>query len=312
MIISENIFVKYAYGASCGNGKLEERNDYYPFGGLMGKDLNGDFQSYKYNGKELERQISLDIYDYGVRRYDAATCRFTTMDPLAEKYYSTSPYAYCVNNPMRFVDSDGREWKNTQDKEIATRLQEKVADRDKSLAEQEQKINAQINTIGNNTKLSVEKRDKQITKQQEKLEDVQMQRRLLSNLYKGITQLGESKTVYTFNTVKSGTTATLSSLTDGTVVINNYGTIGSRAHEVTHAIQYDNGKITFNILGTNNTRMQNPDMLERLSYMTEYSITNGIVPASTAGSPRTVFGINREWLWGIKDPNTGIYIYTKL
>ena len=43
MIISENIFVKYAYGASCGNGKLEERNDYYPFGGLMGKDLNGDF-----------------------------------------------------------------------------------------------------------------------------------------------------------------------------------------------------------------------------------------------------------------------------
>ena len=104
MIISENIFVKYAYGASCGNGKLEERNDYYPFGGLMGKDLNGDFQSYKYNGKELERQISLDIYDYEARRYDAATCRFTTMDSLAEKYYSTSPFAHCVNNPMRSID----------------------------------------------------------------------------------------------------------------------------------------------------------------------------------------------------------------
>ena len=90
------------------NGKLEERNDYYPFGGLMGKGLNGDFQSYKYNGKELERQIGLDIYDFGARRCDAATCRFTTMDPLAEKYYSTSPYAYCVNNPMRFVDTDGK------------------------------------------------------------------------------------------------------------------------------------------------------------------------------------------------------------
>ncbi|RRC97009.1 RHS repeat-associated core domain-containing protein, partial [Prevotella sp. OH937_COT-195] len=87
---------------------LEERNDYYPFGGLMGKGLNGDFQSYKYNGKELERQIGLDIYDYMARRYDAATCRFTTMDPLSEKYYSTSPYAYSVNNPMRFVDPDGR------------------------------------------------------------------------------------------------------------------------------------------------------------------------------------------------------------
>ena len=90
------------------NGNLEERNDYYPFGGLMGKGLNGDFQSYKYNGKELERQIGLDIYDYGARRYDAAICRFTTMDPLAEKYYSTSPYAYCVNNPMRYIDLAGR------------------------------------------------------------------------------------------------------------------------------------------------------------------------------------------------------------
>ena len=106
--MSNNRFVKYKYSDSCANGKLEERNDYYPFGGLMGKGLNGDFQSYKYNGKELERQIGLDIYDYGARRYDAATCRFTTMDPLAEKYYSTSPYAYCVNNPMRFVDTDGK------------------------------------------------------------------------------------------------------------------------------------------------------------------------------------------------------------
>ncbi len=106
--MSNNRFVKYKYSDSCANGKLEERNDYYPFGGLMGKGLNGDFQSYKYNGKELERQIGFDIYDYGARRYDAATCRFTTMDPLAEKYYSTSPYAYCVNDPVRFVDPDGK------------------------------------------------------------------------------------------------------------------------------------------------------------------------------------------------------------
>ena len=106
--MSNNRFVKYKYSDSCANGKLEERNDYYPFGGLMGKGLNGDFQSYKYNGKELERQIGLDIYDYGARRYDAAICRFTTMDPLAEKYYSTSPYAYCVNNPVKFIDPDGK------------------------------------------------------------------------------------------------------------------------------------------------------------------------------------------------------------
>ncbi|WP_233582272.1 RHS repeat-associated core domain-containing protein [Prevotella sp. OH937_COT-195] len=62
------------------------------------------------------------MYDYGARRYDAATCRFTTMDPLAEKYYSTSPYAYCVNNPMRFVDPDVREWKYVIDANINVAL----------------------------------------------------------------------------------------------------------------------------------------------------------------------------------------------
>ncbi len=34
--------------------------------------------------------------------------RWTTPDPLAEKYYDLSPYAFCANNPINFVDPDGR------------------------------------------------------------------------------------------------------------------------------------------------------------------------------------------------------------
>ena len=34
--------------------------------------------------------------------------RFTRTDPSAEKYYSVSPYAYCMNNPLRYVDKDGK------------------------------------------------------------------------------------------------------------------------------------------------------------------------------------------------------------
>lgn len=30
------------------------------------------------------------------------------MDPICEKYYGVSPYAYCFNNPVRFIDSDGK------------------------------------------------------------------------------------------------------------------------------------------------------------------------------------------------------------
>ena len=35
--------------------------------------------------------------------------RFLTIDPLAEKYPWISPYVYCYNNPINFIDPDGRE-----------------------------------------------------------------------------------------------------------------------------------------------------------------------------------------------------------
>ena len=50
----------------------------------------------------------LDEYDSEARWYYPAIMRTTTIDPLAEKYYSISPYAWCGNNPVKFVDPDGR------------------------------------------------------------------------------------------------------------------------------------------------------------------------------------------------------------
>ena len=44
-----------------------------------------------------------------VRLYDPVLMRFTTIDPLAEKYYPTSPYAYCQNDPMSYIDLNGEE-----------------------------------------------------------------------------------------------------------------------------------------------------------------------------------------------------------
>ena len=88
-----------------GSGAVTETNHYYPFGGTF---ASGTVQPYKYNGKELDTKAGLNWYDYGARHYDAALGRFTTQDPLAKDYYATSPYGYCLNNPVKFVDPDGK------------------------------------------------------------------------------------------------------------------------------------------------------------------------------------------------------------
>jgi RHS repeat-associated protein len=61
------------------------------------------------SGKEFDKERSLNWSDFEARQYMNDVPRFTTMDPLAEKYYAYSPYAYCMGNPIKFVDPDGRE-----------------------------------------------------------------------------------------------------------------------------------------------------------------------------------------------------------
>jgi len=91
------------------SGTIEQTNHYYPFGMTFGEGIDNSDNRYKYNGKELDRMHGLDLYDYGARHYDAAIGRWGVIDPLAEKYYSISPYAYCGNSPIRFIDPNGKE-----------------------------------------------------------------------------------------------------------------------------------------------------------------------------------------------------------
>ena len=90
------------------SGTVEQVNHYFPYGYLFGESTNSGTQKYKYNDKEFDMTHGLHWYDYGARHYDPCIMRFTTMDPMCEKYYNLSPYAYCGNNPVNAVDPDGK------------------------------------------------------------------------------------------------------------------------------------------------------------------------------------------------------------
>src|SRR5690554_4688988 len=89
------------------NGTVEQVNHYYPFGGLFGEGMQDSNQPYKYNGKEFDYLLGLNMYDYGARHYDPYGGRWINVDPLSEKYYSISPYVYVANNPVNLVDPYG-------------------------------------------------------------------------------------------------------------------------------------------------------------------------------------------------------------
>jgi RHS repeat-associated protein len=65
---------------------------------------------YTFSGKEKQTVKDLGWLDFTARMLsDSEIPLFTTQDPLAEKYYSVSPYVYCENNPVNFIDPDGRQ-----------------------------------------------------------------------------------------------------------------------------------------------------------------------------------------------------------
>ena len=124
-----NIRLSYSLDPSINVLKIIEENHYYPFGlkhsGYNAEELMyarnsaGSLKivpvqpflkpsfNYKYNGKEFQSELDLNVYDYGFRNYMPDLGRWGNIDPLAEKFPNQSPYVFTDNNPINKIDPDG-------------------------------------------------------------------------------------------------------------------------------------------------------------------------------------------------------------
>ena len=104
---ADNLLIKHYPGF------LLQENHYFPFG-LLNKALSSDEQKgfnqrYGFNGKEFEKGLDWRVNDFGARMYDPVLGRWGSVDPKAAKFAFQSPFVYCNNNPIYYIDPDGRE-----------------------------------------------------------------------------------------------------------------------------------------------------------------------------------------------------------
>ena len=204
--------------------------------------------------------------------------RWTTPDPLAEKYYDLSPYAFCANNPINFVDPDGRYI-------ISDNIQE-----------------------WNDNKRKI--KDKVLLLQQKasKMELKGKSSKRLNKLNKRIK--GLNQTLATMTTIENSSQGYSLSQATGEVggvqydnssnLINISYVSGSTEnfiHEVTHAGQFETGDIAFSPESGKTLAQDIYDEVAAYKAQKYYS----------GGNPDK---ITARYVQNIRDPKTGELIYT--
>ena len=214
-------------------GKVKQVTNYYPFGATYFDNsaaTSPDYQPYKYNGKEFDKMNGLNTYDYGARQHEPTLARWDRIDPLCEKYYSISPYAYCGNNPVNRIDPDGQKFTDS--------LQQYVDEYLDEIATKRWTLMKQMQLYGNSqdlTELYFEciraEIELAVLAESDQVYDLKTG---LNKEVNGMVLLGETS-------YDPQTKNVLIDLKD----VPSSGNFASLAHELKHCYQFDTGYLSF-------------------------------------------------------------------
>jgi RHS repeat-associated protein len=236
---------------------IQEENNYYAFGlkqygyNNINNSSNAGLK-YKYNGKEFQDEMGINLYDYGWRNYDPALGRWMSIDNMSEKYLSTSPYHYAGNNPVVYLDIDGNEFtpiaeewirriisnintRRTSNNQAIEKANQRIASGRFGWFQSEKSLNKKIERLKNeNTELTTTTNEIETLRDSDQVYDVVSDSNGTER-----DQIGNSSTINqtTYNSDNNRVQLTISSGTD----------LGLFSHELKHMYQFETGQTTLGL-----------------------------------------------------------------
>jgi RHS repeat-associated protein len=272
--------------------KMQETH-YYPFGMALGgqsyqNPLQNTLNRFLYNGKELQGELGLQWYEYGFRMYDPVLGRFPSVDPAAERYSSISPYAYCANNPIIYIDPTGMYIEEGSQKEWDRQKGNVTSQRD-YLQNRVDKLTAKAEAKG----WSSEKLASRIGDKTERIGS-------LNTSLGTMGTLESSSQGYSLSNTAAGENGGVTLNTGTNTIDIKFGSsnTGNFVHEVTHAGQFETGNMAFDSKSGMTLAQDIHD--EVSAYKAQYAYDPSTVSGLTSTSYANSFGaITTSWVQGL-------------